>query len=60
MNADKNSQRDQRDHSNGNDQNADRFHIAAGLCQHRGVSVAPHATLRNITGRCYLGLAETP
>jgi 7-keto-8-aminopelargonate synthetase-like enzyme len=60
MYADDDAQSDQRNHADRNKKNAEHLHIAAGLCQHRGASVSLTATLRNVTSRDYLGLADSP
>ncbi len=60
MHANEDSQSDQRDQGDRNKQNAEHLHVAAGFSQHRGVSVASTAILRNITGRDYLGVAGAP
>jgi hypothetical protein len=60
MYADEDSQSDQRDQADRNKKNAEHLHVAAGPYQHRGVSVSPTASLRNVTGRDYLGAAGAP
>lgn len=60
MHAEDDSQSDQREQANRNKKNAEQLHVTAGPCQHRGVSVSPTATLRNVTGRDYLGAAKAP
>jgi hypothetical protein len=60
MYAENHSQSDQREQANRNKKNAEHLHVAAGLCQHRSVSVSPTATLRNVTGRGYLGADDAP
>ena len=60
MHADEDSQSDQPEDGDRNKKNAKHLHVAAGLCQHRGVSVSSTAILRNVTGRDYLGVAGAP
>ena len=60
MHADKDYQSDQPNQGDRNKQNADHLYIAAGPSQHRGVSVSLTTSLRNVTGRDYLGAADTP
>jgi hypothetical protein len=58
MYAEDDAQSDQRNQADRNKKNAEHLHVAAGPYQHRGASVSLAATLRNVTSRDYLGLAD--
>jgi hypothetical protein len=60
MDADYDCQGNKDEQADGYEKNPEHIHRAMGNCKHRGLSVSPAGTPRNITDRGYGGADKLP